>query len=153
MPWKIGCRSNPSSVHSVNLSCATSAGFVQCGRWLVSGRDETGGDAVAQVKSFAAAGGQVLFGTDVGYMSDYEPAEEYRLMARALEPMQILASLTTSPAARWKESEKRGRIDEGLAADLVVLDADPAEDAANFAKVRCTIRAGKLIYGSGAGGG
>jgi hypothetical protein len=28
-----------------------------------------------------------------------------------------------------------------------VLDADPVEDAANFAKVRCTIRAGKLIHG------
>jgi imidazolonepropionase-like amidohydrolase len=103
-------------------------------------------DAVAQVKAFAAAGGQVLFGTDVGYMSDYEPAEEYRLLARALEPMQILASLTTSPAARWKESDKRGRIAEGLAADLVVLDADPVADAANFAKVRCTIRAGRVIY-------
>ncbi len=102
---------------------------------------------VAQVKAFAAAGGQVLFGTDVGYMSDYDPSEEYRLLARALEPMQILASLTTSPAARWKESDKRGRIAEGLAADLVVLEADPVEDAANFAKVRCTIRVGKLIHG------
>jgi len=103
-------------------------------------------DVVAQVKAFAAAGGQVLFGTDVGYMSDYDPAEEYRLMARALEPMQILASLTTSPAARWKESDKRGRIAEGLAADLVVLAADPAADAANFAKVRCTIRGGRLLH-------
>ena len=103
-------------------------------------------DAVAQVKAFAAAGGQVLFGTDVGYMSDYDPAEEYRLMARALDPMQILASLTTTPAARWKESDKRGRVVEGLAADLVVLDADPAKDAVNFAKVRCTIRGGKLLH-------
>ncbi len=103
-------------------------------------------DAVAQLKAFATAGGQVLFGTDVGYMSDYDPAEEYRLMARALEPMQILATLTTSPAARWKESDARGRVAAGLAADLVVLDADPAEDAANFAKVRCTIRAGRVIY-------
>ena len=103
-------------------------------------------DAVAQLKAFATAGGQVLFGTDVGYMSDYDPAEEYRLMARALEPMQILASLTTSPAARWKESEKRGRVVPGLAADLVVLDADPADDAANFARVRCTIRDGKLLH-------
>ena len=103
-------------------------------------------DAVAQLKAFASAGGQVLFGTDVGYMSDYDPAEEYRQMARALEPMQILASLTASPAARWKESEKRGRVVPGLAADLVVLEADPATDAANFAKVRCTIRGGKFLF-------
>ncbi len=103
-------------------------------------------DAVEQVRAFAKAGGQVLFGTDVGYMTDYDPTEEYRLMARVLSPMEILASLTTSPAARWKEKERRGRIDVGLDADLVVLEADPAADAANFAKVRCTIRGGRLIH-------
>ena len=104
------------------------------------------GDAVDQVRAYAKAGGQILFGTDVGYMSDYDPTEEYRLMERALSPMEILASLTTAPAARWKESERRGRVAEGLDADLVVLEADPSADAANFAKVRCTIRAGKLTY-------
>jgi len=104
-------------------------------------------DAVEQVRAFAKAGGQVLFGTDVGYMSEYDPAEEYRLMARALSPVEILASLTTAPASRWKEEARRGRIDAGLDADLVVLEADPAGDAANFAKVRCTIRGGRLIHG------
>jgi imidazolonepropionase-like amidohydrolase len=109
-------------------------------------------DAVEQVRSYSKAGGQILFGTDVGYMTDYDPAEEYRLMARALTPMEILASLTTSPAARWKEDKARGRVAEGLDADLVVLDADPAADAANFAKVRCTIRAGRLTYSPGVPG-
>ena len=49
-------------------------------------------------------------------------------------------------AARWKEKARRGVIDVGLDADLVVLKADPAADAANFAKVRCTIRGGRVIY-------
>ena len=104
------------------------------------------GDAVAQLRAFSTAGGQVLFGTDVGYMSDYDPAEEYRQMARALTPMQILASLTTAPAARWQEQDSRGRVAKGLDADLVVLDADPAENAGNFAGVRCTIRAGQPVF-------
>lgn len=104
-------------------------------------------DAVEQLRAFAKAGGQVLFGTDVGYMGEYDPTEEYRLMARALTPMEILSSLTTAPAARWKEKARRGVIDVGLDADLVVLEADPAADAANFAKVRCTIRGGRLIHG------
>jgi imidazolonepropionase-like amidohydrolase len=104
-------------------------------------------DAVEQLRAFAEAGGQVLFGTDVGYMSDYDPTQEYRLMARALSPMEILASLTTAPAARWEETARRGRIDAGLDADLVVLEADPAADAANFARVRCALRGGRLIYG------
>jgi len=107
------------------------------------------GDAVEQLRVFSKAGGQVLFGTDVGYMTDYDPTEEYRLMARALTPMQILASLTTAPAARWKETAQRGRVAEGMDADLVVLEADPAADAANFAKVRCTIRGGRRTYSQG----
>ena len=106
------------------------------------------GDAVEQLRGFSKAGGQVLFGTDVGYMTDYDPTEEYQLMSRALTPMQILASLTTAPAALWKEEARRGRVAKGMDADLVVLDADPAADAANFAKVRCTIRRGRLIYRS-----
>ncbi|MBK8741021.1 MAG: amidohydrolase family protein [Betaproteobacteria bacterium] len=103
--------------------------------------------SVAHVRAFVAAGGQVLFGTDAGYMSDFDPTEEYVLMARAgLTPMQILASLTTAPAARWSEAGRRGRVAAGLDADLVVLDADPAADPANFAKVRCTISRGRTVY-------
>jgi imidazolonepropionase-like amidohydrolase len=109
------------------------------------------GDAVEQLRAYSAAGGAVLFGTDVGYMSEYDPTEEYRLMGRALSPMQILSSLTTAPALRWKEETRRGSVEPGKDADLVVLEADPARDVANFAKVRCTIRGGKLIYGKPAG--
>lgn len=105
------------------------------------------GDAIAQIRAYAKAGGKLLFGTDVGYMSDYDPTEEYRLMARALTTMQILEALTTVPAARFKEGTRRGRVERGMHADLVVLDADPAADAANFARVRCTIRGGRLIHG------
>lgn len=104
-------------------------------------------ESVTEFGKFAAAGGQVLFGTDVGYMTDYDPAREYELMANAgLTPMQILASLTTTPAARWKEQHRRGAIAAGLDADLVVLDADPADSPRNFAAVRCVIRRGEIIY-------
>jgi len=62
------------------------------------------GATLQELRSFIAAGGQVLFGTDVGYMHEYDPTEEYLYMAQAgMTPMQILASLTTAPAARWKE--------------------------------------------------
>ena len=102
---------------------------------------------LAQLKQYADAGGQVLFGTDVGYMTDFDPADEYALMAKAgLTPMQILASLTTAPAQRWNEADKRGRVAAGQDADLVVLDGDPAADVRQWAKVRCTIRGGAVIY-------
>jgi imidazolonepropionase-like amidohydrolase len=105
------------------------------------------GDAVDSLRAFAAGGGQVLFGTDVGYMTDYDPTDEYVLMARAgLSPMQVLASLTTTPAARWKEAGRRGKVEAGMDADLVVLEGDPGADIRNFAKVKCTFRAGRALY-------
>jgi imidazolonepropionase-like amidohydrolase len=68
-------------------------------------------------------------------------------MAQAgMTPMQILASLTTAPAARFKENQRRGRVAQGMDADLVVLEADPAADVRNFSRVRHTLRGGRLIY-------
>jgi imidazolonepropionase-like amidohydrolase len=101
----------------------------------------------AQLNGFIEAGGQVLFGTDVGYMTDFDPTDEYALMADAgFTPMQILESLTTAPAARWNESARRGRLEPGMDADIVVLDGDPADDPEHFAMVRCTFRKGVQIY-------
>lgn len=101
----------------------------------------------AQLKQYADAGGQILFGTDVGYMTDHDPADEYRLMAGAgLTPAQILASLTTAPAARWQEEARRGRVAAGQDADVVVLGGDPLADSRHFANVRCTIRGGEVLY-------
>jgi imidazolonepropionase-like amidohydrolase len=102
---------------------------------------------VEHFRAYVAAGGRVIFGTDVGYMTDYDPAEEYALMARAgMSPMQILSALTTEPAKAWREGDRRGRLVSGMDADLVVLDADPMAEPTNFAKVRCTFRQGKALY-------
>src|SRR5215468_10303839 len=66
-------------------------------------------NAATQVKMFADAGGEVLFGTDVGYMLDYDPADEYVLLERAgLSFRQILAALTTNPAARFGRAARTG---------------------------------------------
>ena len=60
------------------------------------------GVAQEQVRAFAGADGQILFGTDVGSMTDYDPTDEYVYMEGAgLSFAQILASLTTAPAERF----------------------------------------------------
>lgn len=103
--------------------------------------------AIQQLRSFVQAGGEVLFGTDVGYMADYSPQREYILMHRAgMDHLQILASMTTAPAKRFGREKRTGRIAPGLDADLVVLSADPAMDIKNFSQVKYTIHKGKLIY-------
>jgi len=103
--------------------------------------------AVQQLKAYSAAGGQILFGTDVGYTDHYDTAEEYILMSQAgMTFPQILASLTTNPAGRFASSGHSGRIAKLMDADLAVLDSDPAVDIGAFSKVRYTIRNGKIIY-------
>ena len=101
----------------------------------------------AEVKSYAAAGGQILFGTDVGYTDAFDTTEEYRLMSNALDWRQILDSLTTAPAGRFGFSAHKGRIANGMDADLVLLNADPAKDPTAFARVRDTIKGGRIIWG------
>jgi imidazolonepropionase-like amidohydrolase len=104
-------------------------------------------DTVQEFGRFARAGGKVLFGTDVDYMSDFDPTEEYELMARAgMSPMQILASLTTTPAERWNEAQRRGRLAPGMDADIVVLERDPGLSAKHFADVKCALRNGVVIF-------
>jgi imidazolonepropionase-like amidohydrolase len=100
-----------------------------------------------QLRSFAAVQGQLLFGTDVGYMRDFDPSDEYRFLAEAgLGFRDILAMLTTAPAERFGAAERTGRIAPGLDADLVALEADPATDPSAWTRVRFTLRRGVLLY-------
>jgi len=105
------------------------------------------GNGQAQVRAFADAGGQVLFGTDVGYMTEYDPTDEYVHLAGAgLSYARILAALTTAPAERFGVAALTGRVAPGLAADLTVVDGDPERDIRALARVRYALRGGRIVY-------
>jgi imidazolonepropionase-like amidohydrolase len=105
--------------------------------------------AAQQLNAFQSAGGEVLFGTDVGYTDVFDTSEEYKWMSRGgMGYKQILASLTTNPARRFGFDTHSGRIANGFDADLVVLRADPSQNINAFAQVRYTIRDGTVIYKS-----
>jgi imidazolonepropionase-like amidohydrolase len=103
-----------------------------------------------EVKSYADAGGELLFGTDIGFLTHYsELTREYEFLGRAgLRFPQVLAMLTTAPAKRFDRAERGGRIAVGAEADLVVVNGDPSADLRALAQVRCTIRNGRVIYRS-----
>jgi imidazolonepropionase-like amidohydrolase len=111
-------------------------------------RDDEFNSILKEVKSYSDAQGQIMFGTDIGYLTDYSTlTKEYGYLARAgLTFPQILASLTTTPAARLGYGDRTGQIKPGMDADLTVLEGDPARDIDAFAHVTLTIRMGQIIY-------
>jgi len=102
---------------------------------------------VAELCAYAQTDGDILFGTDIGYIDHFDTTLEFTLMSQAgMNFRQILASLTTNPAQKFAYSNRTGRIAKGMEADLEVLRSDPAQDATAFSQVRYTIRSGKVIY-------
>ncbi len=102
----------------------------------------------AEVRQFHADGGQLIFGTDVGYMTDYTTEDEFHALEKSgLNASDILRMLTTAPAERFGVTHQKGTITVGRLADLVILSADPANDVANFAKVQTVVRSGRVVYG------
>ena len=101
----------------------------------------------AEVRQFHALGGDLLFGTDVGYMTDYTTQDEFTYLQRSgLSQMDILRMLTTAPAARFGVLRDKGRVIPGAIADLTILGSDPATDPAAFSNVQATIRSGQVVY-------
>jgi imidazolonepropionase-like amidohydrolase len=101
----------------------------------------------AEVRQFHELGGTLIFGTDVGYMTDYSTVGEFEGLAKCgLTTSDVLAMLTTNPAARMGVSAQKGTVTVGKLADLTILDADPALDLTNFAKVRAVVRSGRVAW-------
>jgi hypothetical protein len=59
---------------------------------------------VQQVSAYSKAGGEILFGTDVGYTDAYDTTEEYRQLGRALDwrPIERHHSVRSRPSHRTR---------------------------------------------------
>ena len=101
----------------------------------------------AEVQQFHQLGGTLLFGTDVGYMTDYTTEEEFVQLGKSgLDWRTVLGMLTTNPASRMGASNSKGTVTAGKLADLTILDADPADALTNFSRVHAVVRSGRLIW-------
>jgi imidazolonepropionase-like amidohydrolase len=94
------------------------------------------------------AGIRLVFGTDTGFLSDHDVSEEFRQLSLAgLGVDDILAMLTTTPAALFKVDAQEGRVARGMAGDLTILGDDPRTAGVGaFSDVRYVIRGGKVLF-------
>jgi imidazolonepropionase-like amidohydrolase len=95
-------------------------------------------------------GVRLVFGTDTGFLTDYDVSEEFRQLSQAgLGTDEILAMLTTTPAALFKVEQRQGRVARGMDGDLTLLGSDPATaGVAAFSDVRYAIRGGQVLFDS-----
>jgi hypothetical protein len=72
--------------------------------------------------------------------------EELRLLVEAgLSPLESLRTATLNPAQFIGRSEDLGTVEEGRAADLVLLDADPLEEIGNTRRIAGVVRGGRWL--------
>ena len=111
-------------------------------------------DNIANIRGldyrFHQLGGRLVYGTDTGFLPDYDQSEEFRqLMQAGFGFREVLAMLTTAPAELFHLSQREGKVMPGMRGDLTILSEDPASgNPEAFTKVRYTIRGGKVIWHS-----
>lgn len=104
-------------------------------------------DILQAVGDYSQDHEDILFGTDEGFTTEYDPAQEYVLMQRAgLDFWHILDTLTVAPSVRFGSSAARGQIRAGMDADLVIVSRNPEDDIRGLASVVYTFRDGRIIY-------
>ena len=92
--------------------------------------------AVDNLRRFAAAGGEVAYGTDLGngpIPPGLHVREAQHLLAAGLSPDDVLRSVTANPIA------------PGAPADLIGLAGDPREDLEQLGRVRFVMKAGRVV--------
>ena len=96
------------------------------------------------------AGVQVAFGSDcmpLGPLYGLQSAVQHPVAAQRLTPKTALELYTRAAAACAHASQRFGTIEAGLAADLVVLDADPLDpQELKRAQVDATFVAGRCVH-------
>lgn len=108
---------------------------------------------LASVRALSDAGVDILVGTDVsfplptfgGMAHGASVHHELQLLVRAgLTPVEALRAATSVPARRFGLTD-RGRIAEGLRADLVLVDGDPTSVISDTLAIRQVWRRGTVL--------
>jgi imidazolonepropionase-like amidohydrolase len=119
-------------------TCATSLRIVSTLDILSYGRDTPQiRTALDNLRRFHAAGGKVIYGTDLGNGSippGIHTREALLLHDAGLSREDVLSSMIRAP------------LELGAPADLIALGMDPLEDLTAFDRLRLVVRAGRIAY-------
>ena len=98
------------------------------------------------VSRAVAAGVKIAAGTDAPAIPHGRNAQELiALVDRGMTPLHVLRAATVN-AAELLGVADRGRIEQGLLADLVAVPGNPLEDISVLADVRFVMKGGKVYH-------
>ncbi len=103
--------------------------------------------AIANLARFAAAGGNVVYGTDLGNEGPrpgIDPLEVKAMAEAGFAALDVVRSATTR-AAEHLGLDRKGIIEEGMDADVVAVPAAAFEDPARLCDVRMVWREGRRV--------
>jgi len=100
--------------------------------------------AQENLRKLNAAGGTVVTGTDLSLGPEYHRELEL-LQDAGIAPWDVLRCATVNAADYLGKTGELGRIAAGHAADLVLLEADPAADIRNVAAIWKVYKAGEPV--------
>ncbi|MGI8774433.1 MAG: amidohydrolase family protein [Actinomycetota bacterium] len=106
--------------------------------------------AVDNLWRFAAAGGRIVYGTDLGNngpQPGIDALEVAAMAAAGMAPPAIIGS-ATAEAAAWLGLGDRGILEPGRRADIIGVAGEPTARAADLTNVELVVRAGRVIKGS-----
>lgn len=103
--------------------------------------------AIDNLKRFIAAGGEVIYGTDLGNGGP-EPGIDLRevtaMAAAGMNSIDIIRSATVDSAG-WLSLEDRGYLDVGMRADVIGVPLRAVDEAAQLTDVKLVLRAGVVV--------
>ncbi|MGN1137231.1 MAG: amidohydrolase family protein [Oscillospiraceae bacterium] len=106
-------------------------------------------NSIHNLKLIYDAGIPIAMGTDTMLEADTEESVQHELeyyVEAGLTPMQAIEIATKNGAEHLGIADRKGLVKEGLEADLILLEKDPAEDITNIRFIDKVFAKGKTVY-------
>lgn len=108
-------------------------------------------NSIHNLKLIYDAGIPVAMGTDTMLEAGTEESVQHELeyyVEAGLTPMQAIELATKNGAEHLGISDRKGLVKEGMEADLILLEKDPAKDITNIRFINKVFAKGKTVYSS-----